>query len=70
MKTFDATRYAVWLSCLLCWGMGILFIAAGIKYIENGGWPAILFGLLIFVTGFFRPRRCVDERCEMKPRSK
>jgi hypothetical protein len=54
----------VWLSRSLRWGIGTIFIATGLVYFKEGGWPALLFGGLMFITGFFRPRRCMDDQCE------
>lgn len=56
----------VWFSRLLRWGLGVFFIATGIFFYKSGGWPAILFGALIFITGFFRPVRCLDDSCDLK----
>jgi len=56
---------AVLFSRLLRWALGILFIGAGIYFIDEGAWPAIAFGGLMFLTGFFRPRRCVEDNCEV-----
>lgn len=53
-------KLVTWFSRLLRWGLGMLFIIMGIVYFNKGGWPAILFGILIFITGFFKPKRCLD----------
>lgn len=45
----------------LRWLLGSVFIAVGVMYFREGGWPAILFGGVLFITGFFRPRRCLGE---------
>lgn len=51
----------VWFSRSLRWLLGILFVTVGIIYFKDGGWPAILFGAVLLITGFFRPKRCIDE---------
>jgi hypothetical protein len=56
-------------SRILRWSLGIMFISAGIYYLKDGGWPAIFFGLIMLITGFFRPRRCIDDSCDMAERS-
>ena len=53
-------KLITWFSSLLRWGLGVFFLTTGIIYIKEGAWPAILFGILIFVTGFFKPKRCID----------
>ena len=52
-----------WFSSILRWTLGCLFAFVGFKYLHQGGWPAIAFGGVIFVTGFFSPRRCVNDTC-------
>ena len=53
----------VWFSRILRWVFGALFTGVGILYFDEGGWPAILFGAAFLVSGFFRPRRCIDDGC-------
>lgn len=61
-----STRRLIWFSRLLRWTLGLLFIGVGIYYYKDGAWPAILLGAVLVVTGFFRPRRCLDENgCEI-----
>ena len=47
-------------STAIRWFLGAVFTAVGILYYKEGGWPAILFGAVMIITGFFRPRRCLD----------
>jgi hypothetical protein len=55
-----------WVSRSLRWGLGSIFIAVGIVYFKDGGWPALLFGAVMIVTGFFKHKRCIaDENCEL-----
>jgi len=54
-------KIAVWFSRIIRWGFGMLFIGGGIYYYDQGGWAAILFGAVFFATGFFRPKRCLEE---------
>ena len=64
-----ATRRLVWFSRVLRWSLGLLFIGVGIYYYKDGAWPAMLVGAVLVVTGFFRPRRCIeDEGCEIPQR--
>jgi hypothetical protein len=67
MKT-GQTTIVTWFSRLLRWVLGAVFITAGILNAKAGGWPAILFGALIFITGFFRPRRCMGDECSLPSR--
>lgn len=60
-----STKNVVWFSRLLRWALGIVFTTVGVLYFNDGGWPAILFGIVFFATGFFRPRRCIDETCSL-----
>lgn len=65
------TKIVLWFSRIFRWVLGTAFIIAGLLYWNEGGWPAMLFGLVIFVTGFFRPKRCLEEgQCEIDPTGK
>lgn len=55
----------LWFHRIFRWVLGLLFIGAGIYYYAAGAWPAIAFGLLMLITGFFKPRRCVSEDCNI-----
>lgn len=65
MNDSKETRRLIQFSRLLRWAFGILFISLGLVYYEEGTWPAILFGTVVFITGFFRPKRCLEEGCEI-----
>ncbi len=67
-KDDASTTMVIWFSRLLRWSLGLLFAGAGIYYFDKGGWPAILFGAVIFATGFFRPKRCLEEGCDIPSR--
>jgi hypothetical protein len=43
-------------SRLLRWGLGAGCICLGIYF--GTDWPVIIFGSVLFLTGFLRPRRC------------
>lgn len=62
-KDTAETRLVIWFSRILRWGLGSFFATVGILYYKEGAWPAIAFGAVIFATGFFRPKRCLDEQC-------
>lgn len=60
------TKIVLWFSRIFRWMIGSAFIIAGLLYWNKGGWPAMIFGVVIFVTGFFRPKRCLEEgQCEI-----
>lgn len=58
-------RKLVLFSSMLRWVMGSVFLGVGIAYIRDGAWPVILFGVAFIVSGFFRPRRCLDDGCDL-----
>lgn len=64
-----SSKSVEWFSRILRWGLGILFMTVGYIYFQEGGWPAIVFGIAFFVTGFFRPKRCIDGSCEIPDKS-
>jgi hypothetical protein len=55
------TRRLIWFSRILRWTLGVLFTGAGVFFFRQGGWPLLLFGGVFIVTGFLRPRRCLEE---------
>src|SRR5688500_16692387 len=63
MKDSKDTKRLILFNALLRWAFGIVFISLGVVYYEDGAWPVILFGTILFITGFFRPKRCLDKRC-------
>lgn len=60
-----SNKKLVLLHRLVRWGLGSVFIAIGILYFSEGAWPVFLFGAAIMVTGFFNPRRCLDDTCDI-----
>lgn len=65
MKDSKDIRLAIILHRLVRWGFGTMFTSIGIVYYKEGGWAAILFGAIFLVTGFFRPKRCLQQGCEI-----
>jgi hypothetical protein len=60
-------RLVIWFSSILRWSLGLLFMAIGFIYSKDeSAWVIILFGLIILVTGFIRPKRCIDNDCETR----
>jgi len=52
----NTNRLVLLFSRYLRWGLGILFIILGLYHEID--WPVAIFGVILFITGFFRPRRC------------
>jgi hypothetical protein len=58
---------AVIASRLLRWALGLGFAGLGWYYRHDEyAWALIVFGAIFFVTGFFKPRRCVEDQCERR----
>lgn len=68
MKNSTDIKLVILLHRLLRWGFGVLFTTIGIVYYNEGAWAAILFGGIFLVTGFFRPKRCLQEDCKVTPK--
>ncbi len=49
---------ALWLHRIIRFAFALLFFFVGFVYYEEGGWPALLLGLVFLITAFFAPRRC------------
>jgi len=57
-------KMAIWFSSILRWSLGLLFMILGYIYFKDEtGWVILVFGLIIFATGFIRPKRCIDDNC-------
>lgn len=72
MNTNDigSVRNTIGLSRIVRWTLGAFFVGAGIAYFNEGGWPAILFGAVFIVTGFFKPVRCIGDNCSLPEQPK
>ncbi len=53
----------IWLHRIIRFGLGITFIVIAFQY--EDAWPLYVFGGLLFITGFLRPRRCIDDKCDL-----
>jgi hypothetical protein len=59
-------KRAIWFSSILRWALGLLFMVVGyIHAKEDSDWVVIVFGLIILATGFIRPKRCIDDNCNI-----
>jgi len=59
-------KMVIWFSRILRWALGIGLLFLGAKYLkEDYGWVLILFGSITVVTGFLRPKRCLDDNCNV-----
>ena len=61
MNDSKDTKQLILFNALLRWAFGILFISIGLVHVKDGAWPAIVFGTIFFITGFFRPKRCLEK---------
>jgi len=54
----------IWFSRLLRWGLGIIFLVLGYLFSDdNSAWAFFLFGVVFIFTGFLKPKRCLDDKC-------
>jgi hypothetical protein len=59
-------KLAIWFSSILRWSLGLLFMVMGYFYSKDeSAWVIIVFGLIFFATGFIRPKRCIDDQCNI-----
>ena len=59
-------KLAIWFSSILRWSLGLLFMAIGYFHSrDDSNWVVIVFGLVILATGFIRPKRCIDDNCNI-----
>ena len=65
-KDTKSTKAVIWVSSLVRWLLGLVFLyMAYLLRKEAGTWILLLFGSVLFVSGFFRPKRCIDDRCDL-----
>lgn len=58
------TKIAILSNSLLRWLFGIVFLTiAYINYGSDGWWILLVFGTAFIITGFLRPKRCIDDTC-------
>lgn len=65
MQTIDnkETKIIIWFNRIFRWSLGSLFSIVGFLYDSK---IAIGFGIAMIITGFFRPKRCLQEGCNIK----
>jgi len=63
MKNTDALSFGNWASRIIRWALGLLFIGMAF-YFEDAA-ALYVFGALFFISGFFKPKRCTDNSCQV-----
>lgn len=59
-------KLAIWFSSILRWFLGLLFMIMGYTNSrDDRDWVVMIFGLIIFVTGFIRPKCCINDNCKI-----
>jgi len=59
-------KLAIWFSSILRWSLGLSFMVMGyIHSKDDGDWATLAFGLIIFITGFIRPKCCIHDNCKI-----
>ncbi|MBC6490242.1 hypothetical protein ACFSQD_07965 [Flavihumibacter stibioxidans] len=53
----------VWLHRIIRFGLGSVFIGVATQF--DDAWPLYIFGGVMFISGFIRPRRCIDDKCDL-----
>lgn len=66
LKKEKRTTLVIWFSRILRWSLGMLLLLLGYTYAKDDyTWVLIVFGVLLVITGFLRPKRCLDNNCEI-----
>jgi hypothetical protein len=59
-------KWVIWFSRILRWLLGTGLISLSYQYAKDDyAWVLLVFGVLLIITGFFRPKRCLDENCKI-----
>ncbi|ULQ58223.1 hypothetical protein KJS94_08440 [Flavihumibacter rivuli] len=53
----------IWIHRIIRFSLGALFIGIATQF--EDAFPLYIFGGIMFITGFFYPRRCLDDQCEL-----
>ncbi len=57
-------KLTILFNSLLRWLFGMVFLAiAYYDYGKDGWWVLLLFGIAFIITGFIRPKRCINNTC-------
>jgi len=66
-KDIKSNRLAIWFSSIIRWILGLVFV--GMAYVfrnDDSAWIVMLFGIVFIVTGFIRPKRCLENEDNCK----
>ncbi len=59
-------KLAIWFSSILRWSLGLILIFKGFSQSkDDSAWATIIFGIIILITGFFRPTCCINDKCDI-----
>ena len=58
-------KMILWTNRLIRWSFGCLFLSFGLINKDEGRWIALVIGIAFIITGFFRPKRCLEEGCSI-----
>jgi hypothetical protein len=56
-------QFATWFSRIIRWALAGAF--AWMAYTYSGMEFLYLFAAVVFITGFFAPKQCADENCNL-----
>jgi len=66
MKTDSRdTKIILWVNRAIRWGMGGLLISYGIWHTDESRWIGFVLGTAFIITGFIRPKRCLQDNCSI-----
>jgi len=57
------TKLILWVNRIMRWGMGSVLLIYGINNNDESRWIGFILGAAFIITGFFRPKRCIDGSC-------
>jgi hypothetical protein len=53
-------QFGIWVSRIVRWLLALLF--AYLAFSNEGLWYLYIFAALLFLTGFFAPKRCIETK--------
>jgi len=59
----NTVQIANWVSRIIRWALGLIFL--WIAWFYEDAKVLYFFGAVIFISGFFKPKRCTSDSCNI-----
>ena len=59
------TKVVLWINRIVRWSFGGILLFYGLTNQDESRWVGIVIGTVVVITGFIRPKRCLEEKCSI-----